>query len=185
MEIKNEKSLSQCLLRDHHKISAYLKDIMITYSEYNYISERKIKNLRWEFKRHFYIEEKMVFNLGNLNLHRMPEREYTRLTEELLHQHDEFFRLIDDMIKCKEKNLPVDFDYFIDLTKKHVKFENDKVYGNFNQYLNNQQKEFIFKSIGRDYKLGFYPFAKLREFYGYSFPVKKRSAKSILLPPPM
>lgn len=103
--------------------------------------------LKWEFEKHIFIEEKAIFKFFNPT----KEENYYDTVPNLIKEHNSLLEImneIEDDLAIKDiKDITEDMAEFKNLLIKHKEFEEKTFYPDLEKRLNEIQKENIIKKI--------------------------------------
>lgn len=150
--------ISEVFLADHKKI-------LDTINIYKRMVEKRDelglsdfqKKLKWEIERHFYIEEKALYS------YREVVEEFDVIFQErLIREHNQ---LLDLFSKVFQKPTVPKIKTLIKVITLHVAFESQFFYTQLDANLSEKHRKNILHHITQATTLGFFPLARLREYY--------------------
>lgn len=128
------ETITEIMLEEHKKIDEFLKDLERSYSD------DKFNRFKWTLEKHFFVEEKAIFDLLN-----SIKSEEVSPVFDLMEEHGEIIELARHLGEVEDKkraleNLKV-------LLTKHSRFEDSMFYPNLDKTLNqNTKREIIEKT---------------------------------------
>ncbi len=144
-------------LKDHEA----LKSIISTWDSYGVSNnlEHRFKELKWQFERHFYLEEKAMFTLEKTH-------NWIKIVSPMIIKaHKEIMETFD---REAPKNPDEMHEYLREIEKKlepHFLFEKQDFYSVISENLEPELVHKVLKEIRKNANQGFYPLEKLREYY--------------------
>ena len=140
--MKKSKSISEIMLRHHYKIDKL-------YHRLEKGIEQKSENLvatfdkfKWELERHFFIEEKAIFQL-----HYSENEKSNKIREQLMEEHSILRRIIDRIENDLLNNREIDLYGFRKKLLKHKEFENREFYPRLDEELDDSRKKIIIERL--------------------------------------
>lgn len=132
------------MVKDHCKIEKLL-DELETNSNKNYqILTESFNKFEWSLEKHIFVEEKAIFTSYNPK----DVTEGYKMLPVLTQQHNVILNKLNNMRKnVRNKRRIRDIYEFKEFLIKHKNFEENEVYPNLDQTLNEKQKELIINRI--------------------------------------
>jgi hemerythrin HHE cation binding domain-containing protein len=154
----NSKSIMKILVEDHKYINSLVQKFM-NFQENFYSQDKNLfQKIKWALDKHFYLEEKILFNFCNLSDIFTKE-----LAKELIKQHDKILAIIKNLGEIIEDEA-ISLTDLIESQNDHVKYEMENYYKKIEELLDEDQRAQLISTLEQKDKLGFYPLAKLREY---------------------
>lgn len=126
-------NISRIMTGEHNAINSLIDELWINLD--NDKAEIIYKKLKWLLEKHFYLEEKAIFDLYT------PKTDKDLLeVAELIKQHEELRALFINIGEAIEHKIKPDLRIFEELAKRHAKFEDDIFYPKLDNELNEEQK---------------------------------------------
>jgi len=141
MEKTSSKSVCSIMLKEHDKIKNILEEFEKQNNQNNLFNAREVfEKFKWNLEKHFFIEEKIIFNV-----YQIESQEDDEDIETLLKDHKDILFLIKNIEESlsKDKILlsePAELKQIIDA---HVIFENESFYPRLDEELTEEQKQMI------------------------------------------
>lgn len=126
------------MIKHHYKIDRLLHQFKNEIDQENKDLTEIYNKFKWELEKHFFLEEKAIFQL-----HYSKNEESNKIKDKLKKEHDELLEKLGEIgenIKNKKK---VDFFEFRKLLLKHKDFENVTFYPRLDNELDDSRKKMI------------------------------------------
>ncbi len=157
----NEKLISP-FYDDHLQINQLLRDFRKNL-QVNALTNQSLQKIRWALERHFYLEEKFLYNL----IISVPTPPFPKILR-VIKEHDIFLKNM-GTIESLLRNLPdsmeelhKEFNQFENKIYRHVKYEVSNIYELFASITFSDQSNHIIQELQKRITLGFYPLEKMR-----------------------
>lgn len=135
-----EHSISFLMFKDHKKIDTLLQELE------NHIKQRTasmfFNKFKWNIERHFFIEEKAIFDLSS-----KIKGEETEELFNLLSEHVKILALINKIDEELKENPEPDISDVKVMLLSHANFENEVFYPKLDDDLTPEQKSIIIEKI--------------------------------------
>ncbi|MBM3247080.1 hemerythrin domain-containing protein [Candidatus Pacearchaeota archaeon] len=133
MKKMENATISKIMTGEHNAINSLLDELWINLD--NERAKAIFGKLKWMLEKHFYLEEKAIFDLYT------PKNDKDLLeVAELVKQHEELKALFVNIGEAIEHNIKPDLRVFEELAKRHAKFEDEIFYPKLDLELGEEQK---------------------------------------------
>ncbi len=135
------QEITYFMLKEHAKIDSKIIDVE---NSLNNKDEMKslLNELKWLLDKHFFIEEKVIFNIYS----KLKEDESQDIIE-LLKQHKDILWLIKNIQNPSVSNIKVKIKELKDILRIHTKIENNVFYPNLDKELDENSRKIILERI--------------------------------------
>lgn len=152
--------LSQFLTEDHKRVGYMLKEIIsLNHKEMLSLIPPILKKLRWQFERHFYVEEKALSIYCEL----MDVFDEV-FRKEIVNQHDDIMNTLSSLESDINQQKEIPIEEYKERIESHVVFETDFFYNNLDNNLNFTQKESLITMLQQDVIKGYFPLKQVRKY---------------------
>ncbi len=137
-----EDSISKIMLKQHYEIDKCIHRFDTALKQDDLDLRGPFNKLKWEIEKHFFIEEKAIFQL-----HYSENKETSNITIRLKKEHDiliDAMEQIEDRIKNNEK---IDLPGFREQILNHAGFENKHFYPRLDDELDEERKRSIIERL--------------------------------------
>jgi hemerythrin-like domain-containing protein len=126
-------TISRIMGAEHIAINSLIDELWLNLD--NNCSDAVFKRLKWMLEKHFYLEEKAIFELYT------PKNDKDLMqVAELVKQHEELRALFANIGEAIEQGIKLNLKIFEELAKKHAQFEDDIFYPKLDAELSEEQK---------------------------------------------
>jgi len=129
----NETTISRIMSAEHVAINSLIDELWLNLEDHK--SQAIFGKLRWVLEKHFYLEEKAIFDLYT------PKTDKDLLeVAELVKQHEELRILFNNIGQAIEQGIKPDLRTLQELERNHAKFEDEVFYPKLDKELDEEQK---------------------------------------------
>ncbi len=136
------QEITYIMLKEHAKIDSILIDFENSLSSNLKEKKSAINNLKWNLDKHFFIEEKVIFQIFS----KLKEDD-SRDVIELLKQHKDILWLIKNIQNSLNSNLKPNIKELKNILRIHIKLENNVFYPNLDKKLDEKSKQIILERV--------------------------------------
>lgn len=131
---------SKFMLQNHARIEKELHEFSSSLSDPEK-AMRLFDRFKWELEKHFFIEEKAIFAICNLEASEM------QIMENIVEDHKIFLNSLKNIEVDLAQGKKINISKFQEMLIKHKSFEDSVLYPKLDELLTKEQKEEIFKRI--------------------------------------
>jgi hypothetical protein len=135
-------SISEIMMKHHYNIDKLLKAFTTELNEKNIVNVNTFNRFRWELEKHFFLEEKAIFQM-----HYSSNEETNKMCTQLKTEHDHMIEQMAELDTIIKLNKSLDFNKLKEMIIQHKKFENNEFYPRLDNELSDERKEMIIERI--------------------------------------
>ena len=137
-----EKLIIKIMDKDHKKIIELLNEFVKEFQKNQKNSINSFNRFKWNLDKHFFIEEKVIFNAYDLD-----NEKTNNDIQEILSQHLEIMNIISGLEDNINDDIPADTKELSRKLITHAKFEDEVFYPSLDEELSDEQKQEIIAKI--------------------------------------
>jgi len=138
----NSNTILELMIGHHALIEVLLTTLRDSLSQKVEFIEKSLGEFRWEFEKHIFVEETVVFKLCDV-----PGSETCEIVQELVKEHDKMSEMLNDMEEDLTEGKKVDVSEFQKLLTSHREIEEKDLYPELDRELDKAQKESVIARI--------------------------------------
>jgi len=140
--MEEKLSILGLMVRDHISIDLSLKMFKENLKkDFNEMSEA-FEEFKWEIKKHFFAEEKGIFDSYN-----NKDQEIISMIKHIMEEHDQIIEMLNDIESELSIKDDIEITGLAQMLEDHRKFEEESLYPKLDASLSENQKEEIIKKI--------------------------------------
>ena len=140
--MNQNQSITEIMLKHHIRIIDLLNVINDKAQHKDAAMANVISKFRWELEKHFFLEEKAIFQL-----HYSKNVETNRIKTRLKKEHNNLIERFDKIEEDLKNNSKIDIAEFRKHYLKHMNFENKFFYPRLDKELDDDRKMMIIERI--------------------------------------
>jgi len=140
--MKKKRSIAETMVKHHVKIDKLLHEFKNEIKQKDAPLIGAFNKFKWELERHFFIEEKAIFQL-----HYSENEKSNKIREQLMEEHSILRRIIDRIENDLLNNREIDLYGFRKKLLKHKEFENREFYPRLDEELDDSRKKIIIERL--------------------------------------
>lgn len=140
--MNQNQSITEIMLKHHIRIIDLLNIITDKVQQKNTALADVLSKFRWELEKHFFLEEKAIFQL-----HYSENVETNRIKTRLKKEHNNLIKRFDRIEEDLKNNSEIDITEFRKQYLKHMNFENKFFYPRLDKELDDDRKMMIIERI--------------------------------------
>ena len=128
-----KKSINDIMKKEHLKMEELVNKFKNSDDETTKDSQYLFNQLSWVIKEQFFMEEKLIFSVYNLDVD-------INGNSELIDDHEEILSILNKIENKKLKNINEDLEKLANVLKTHSKIEEDIFYEKLDNLLSDEEK---------------------------------------------
>ncbi len=138
----SELSISEIMMKHHFNIDKILALFTKELKEKSMVNKRTFNKFKWELEKHFFLEEKAIFQL-----HYSNNKQTNTITERLKSEHDEMIKELEKIEVNLNLNKSIDFSDLRKMIIEHKNYENREFYPLLDDELEDDRKDLIVERL--------------------------------------